>query len=262
MGDRSPLPAEALLGGVVPAAGRRRAGAVALDVVVVLLVLAVGTGVARLAGAGPGTALAMGGVLAAAAAVALVTALVRRGRGVGHRALRLRTVDRRTALPADAVALLTGHGLTADLARGRDPMRIVPAPSTPLPGATDPWLAASDEGRPAGVVLVGDDGFTLAVLAPTLIGRNPVDRTGAHQLAGVPDLSRTISRNHALLEPEGSTLWVTDLGSANGTAVAVPGETFTVLAAQARTAGPVGARLALGDRVLRLTDPRREAVPR
>jgi pSer/pThr/pTyr-binding forkhead associated (FHA) protein len=92
------------------------------------------------------------------------------------------------------------------------------------------------------------------------VGRNPVDATGMHRLLGIPDLSRTISRSHALLEPEGSTLWVTDLGSANGTAIAAAGQVFEYLPPGVRVAAPVGARLALGERVMRVADSRRTEV--
>jgi hypothetical protein len=145
--------------------------------------------------------------------------------------------------------------VTADLVRGRDPLRVVPSALAPVPRrsaprAADPWAAGSR--RSSTVVLLTDDGSVLQVTGPTIVGRSPVDPTGAHLLLGIPDLSRSISRSHALLEPHGSSVWVTDLGSANGTAVALPGEPLVRLAPNVRVEAPVGARLALGDRVVHL----------
>ncbi|MFS0702221.1 FHA domain-containing protein [Cellulomonas sp. 179-A 4D5 NHS] len=241
---RAPVPTTVLFHGVV-LAETRRTWALVVDAGVVVLALAVGLLVTPL----------LGLVLPVAALLGVVAGLVRHGRTPGHRLLRLRTVDARTGLPGSPLALLPTRGVTADLVRGRDPLQVVPSALTPVsrstaPRSADPWAAGSR--RPATVVLLTDDGSVLQVTGPTIVGRSPVDPTGAHRLLGIPDLSRSISRSHALLEPHGASVWVTDLGSANGTAVALPGEPLVRLAPNVRVEAPVGARLALGDRVVHL----------
>jgi hypothetical protein len=241
----------------VRAAGAGRAWALATDVAVVLLTVAAGVGTTSAAGARTLTTVVVGLVLGAAASALVVADVVRHGRSPGHRLVGLRSVDRRTALPGSLRVLTPRHGLTADLRHGRDPLRLVPAALAPLAAGADPWLAGAGRPAPAGVVLIGDDGSVLPIARSTIVGRNPADPSGVHRLLGIPDLSRTISRSHALLEPDGSTVWVTDLGSANGTAVAAPGQAFEYLHPGVRVAAPVGAQLALGDRVVRVADTRR-----
>jgi hypothetical protein len=250
----------ALFNGVRPV-GARMVWALVVDVLLVVLVTAVAVGWVVAAGARPVTTLVVG-LLVAAGALTLVGAdVVRHGRSPGHRLLGLRSVDRRTALPGNLRVLAPRHGLTADLRHGRDPLQLVPAALAPLTDDVDRWHTGTGRAAPAGVVLIGDDGSVLPIPRSTIVGRNPVDPAGLHRLLGIPDLSRTISRSHALLEPDGSTVWVTDLGSANGTAVAAPGQAFEYLQPGVRVAAPVGAQLALGDRVVRVADTRRAEVP-
>ncbi|GEA88030.1 FHA domain-containing protein [Cellulomonas cellasea] len=243
---RSPVPAAVLFHGVV-LAETRRTWALLVDAGVVVLALVAGLVVTPL----------LGLVLPVVAVLSVLAGLVRHGRTPGHLALRLRTVDARTGMPGSPLALLPARGVTADLVRGRDPLRVIPSALTPgpraaLPRSADPWAAGSR--RPATVVLLTDDGSVLQVTGPTIVGRSPVDPTGAHRLLGIPDLSRSISRSHALIEPHGAAVWVTDLGSANGTAVALPGEPLVRLAPNVRVEAPVGARIALGDRVVHLAE--------
>ncbi|MGW6130200.1 FHA domain-containing protein [Cellulomonas sp. NPDC055163] len=241
---RPPVPAAVLFHGVV-LAETRRTWALLVDAGVVVLALVVGLGVTPL----------LGLALPVVTLLVIVAGLMRHGRTPGHRVLRLRTVDARTGLPGSPLALLPARGVTADLVRGRDPLQVVPSalapvPRTSAPRAADPWAAGRRQ--PSTVVLLTDDGSVLQVTGPTIVGRSPVDPTGAHLLLGIPDLSRSISRSHALLEPHGASVWVTDLGSANGTAVALPGEPLVRLAPNVRVEAPLGARLALGDRVVHL----------
>lgn len=243
---RAGVPAAVLFHGVV-LAETRRTWALVVDAGVVVLALVVGLAVTPL----------LGLVLPVAVVLAILAELVRHGRTPGHRVLRLRTVDARTGMPGSPLALLPARGVTADLRRGRDPLRVVPSALTPgartaAPRSADPWAARSR--RPATVVLLTDDGSVLHVTGPTIVGRSPVDPTGAHRLLGIPDLSRSISRSHALLEPHGAAVWVTDLGSANGTGVALPGEPLVRLAPNVRVEVPVGARVSLGDRVVHLAE--------
>jgi hypothetical protein len=67
-----------------------------------------------------------------------------------------------------------------------------------------------------------------------LIGRSPessralelrastAGKTGELPVLALADLSRTLSKTHALLEWSGSVLWVTDLHSANGSVLISP----------------------------------------
>jgi hypothetical protein len=254
--DVAPQLPAALFHGV-RAAGRRRSWALTLDVVVVAAVAAVGVLAVLALGARTTTTVVVGVLLGVGTLAWAAADLRRHGRSPGHRLLGLRTVARDTAMPGGVRTLSPRHGVAADLRRGRDPLRLVPAALTPVAGSADPWLTGGARAVPAGVVLIGDDGSVLPVPRSTIVGRNPADATGVHRLLGIPDLSRTISRSHALLEPEGSTVWVTDLGSANGTAIASSGQVFEYLPPGVRVAAPVGARLALGERVLRVADSRR-----
>ena len=251
--DRSAVPHAILLHDVRPA-GARRAAATAVD----LLAVAAAFGLGFLLHA------VVGGVLAAVVALLVVADRVRTGRSPGLRLTRLRTVDRASAMPS-ARALVPGRGLTADLARGRDPLLVVPASSVPVPAEqapapADPWMA-QETARTPGVVVVTDEGATVTVLGTTIVGRSPVDPTGTHYLLGIPDIGRSISRSHAVLELDGPLLWVTDLGSANGSAVALPGQQFSPLTPHVRTPAPAGSRIALGTRTLHVADPTRPEAP-
>lgn len=246
--DRTVVPTAVLLHDVRPA-GLRRTGAVALDLLLVAAAFTLGFL------AGP----LLGALLAVAAVLLVLADLARTGRSPGLRASGLRTVDRQTALPA-LRAVLPGLGLTADLRRGRDPLLVVPTsalPSGPAQVPDDPWVASETSRHPGGLVVVTDEGATVTVLGPTIVGRSPVDTTGTHYLLGIPDINRSISRSHALLEIDGPLLWVTDLGSANGSAVALPGGAFSPLTPYVRSPAPAGARIALGTRTLQVADPTR-----
>lgn len=252
--DRSAVPHAILLHDVRPA-GPRRAAATAVDLLAVAAALGLGFLLHPV----------VGGVLAAVVALVVVADRVRTGRSLGLRLTRLRTVDRATAMPS-VRALVPGRGLTADLRRGRDPLLVVPASSVPVPAAeqapapADPWMA-QETARTPGVVVVTDEGATVTVLGTTIVGRSPVDPTGTHYLLGIPDIGRSISRSHAVLELDGPLLWVTDLASANGSAVALPGQQFSPLTPHVRTPAPAGSRIALGTRILHVADPTRPEAP-
>lgn len=247
--DRSVVPQAILLHDVRPA-GARRVAAAGVDLAVVAAAFGVGFLLHPVAGA----------VVAVVVALVVLADRIRTGRSPGLRLARLRTVDRATALPSSR-ALLPGRGLTADLARGRDPLLVVPAstvsvPAAPAPASADPWMA-QESARTPGVVVVTDEGATVTVLGTTIVGRSPVDPTGTHYLLGIPDIGRSISRSHAVLELDGPLLWVTDLASANGSAVALPGQQFSPLTPHVRTPAPAGSRIALGTRTLHVADPTR-----
>lgn len=229
---------DAALAGVVPATGARRAWPV-LDVV------AVAVAVAALLLLAPWTLL-----LAPALALTAPVALLRTGQTPAQRALRLRTVDPATGAPPTLRAALGGRLLVVDLRAGTDPLRITPAAAHALQAThVDPWAPGGDRPR-THLALLLDDGTVVHVTGPTVLGRRPADPTGEFTAVQVTDLSRTLSRNHVAVWPHPDGLQVRDLGSANGTAVAVPGGTLQDLTAYTDVLVPVGARLAIGDRVL------------
>lgn len=237
-GDRSVVPPAALLADAVPPQGWRR-GWFAVDV---LLVVVLG-----------GVLLLVHWVLAVLAVVALIGLgfddLLRTGRTPGQRLLGLRTVDADTGLPPRRGMQ---HWSTVDLRTGADPLALVPLAVPRLPGAPDLWSPRRVQSAASVAVLV-DDGTVLAIDGATVLGRSPEDPMYA--VARVTDLSRTLSRNHVLLEPEDAGVRVSDLGSANGTAVAGPGEPFRVLEPHRPEVVPLGSRIAIGERVLLLADP-------
>ncbi len=106
--------------------------------------------------------------------------------------------------------------------------------------------------RPPLGVLVLDDGSVCQLDADYVMGREPtLDKSVADgrarplRLGGAPDL---VSRIHARVELDGWQVFITDLNSANGTLVLLPGETTgTRLAPGVRTPLVAGAQIRLGD---------------
>lgn len=241
LADRRAVPHDVVLDGVRPA------GApllwVLVDLGLVVVAAAVGAGIAILLD------LSLPWLAVAAAVVMLLVAtidLVRTGRTPGHRILGHRTVEIATGLPATPRDL--GRTRTVDIRRGRDPVRIVPRGGDLAPVLLDQWQLTASRALNAPVVLTMDNGIAFSLVGPTVIGRNPSRVENASHILQVPDLSRTMSKSHALLEPQGGMLWVTDLGSMNGTAAAVDGGPLEPLAAHVRTVVRTGSILEFGDR--------------
>ncbi|MGY4645330.1 FHA domain-containing protein [Cellulomonas sp. URHB0016] len=246
-GSRVPVPVE--LDAFVPAAGARRAWLL-LDVVL-LVVVPAALGVAQVW---------VGVVAVVAAVTAGVAGLLRTGRTPAHRVLGLRTVGRTTALPPTVRELLGADAVSLDVRQGTDPLRFEPRPRAAVPVVrVDPW--AADGGRTARAVLMLDDGTVVTVPVPTVLGRNPVPSGPGAVAVRVTDLSRTLSRSHVEVAPHDDGLLVTDLGSANGTAVAMPGAEFEMLAPGATAVVPVGGRLVIGDRTMVVADRSAVEVP-
>lgn len=190
---------------------------------------------------------------------ALFLDVTRTGRSVGRRLLDLRTVAAATLMPPSPRELLRRQVIDADLRAGRDPLRLVPAGSLPLEPATwDGWQQAAPSGT-GGWILVLDNGQRIDVSQSTLIGRTPTNEPGEdHALVAIPDLTRSISRVHALVEPADDCLWLTDGGATNGTRAATPSASGgTVIERWLRPGERVAVRdgglIHLGDRELRVT---------
>lgn len=269
-----------LLNGTAVAPPWRHLLAVLIDLLVPLALLAS----AFLAGGtGVGLLVLLLGVVAAG--LCLVSN-GRTGRWLGGWITRTRTVDTLTATPLGTPALFArivtraGRGLSCiDLLNGRDPLRAVFVPLAPLaiapaeraapselpqcalPPAAVPAAAATTP-QDGPLTLVLDSGQRVSLNGGLLIGRNPSNAVGSiqHELLALPDLSRTLSKTHALIEWAGGEIWVTDLGSTNGTALLGTAETEAMgeaLPAGIRTPVPERWTLALGDRSLSFVKPMR-----
>ena len=120
------------------------------------------------------------------------------------------------------------------------PVAVSVAPTAPAPA-------------PSWKLQLPDGGATVALDATVLIGRNPaasVDRPQATLLA-VADLTKSVSKTHALLEIDGGVLWVHDLDSTNGVYVVV-GDDVVEAVPGTRIAVPADADLELGEFVMRV----------
>lgn len=133
----------------------------------------------------------------------------------------------------------------------------VPTPRTSPRGDT-----VSSDSRPAeiqrvrsqpqpnqSVGLYFEDGSSssLDVPAAIVLGRSPTPVQDAGFVLALKDTTKTLSRNHALLEATSQGLWVTDLGSTNGSAIVLNGNETIRLAPHVRTPFESGSRLMLGD---------------
>lgn len=107
-------------------------------------------------------------------------------------------------------------------------------------GASHTKVLTEGPRPPLGVVTL-DDGATLTVAWPTVIGRDPSGHDHVvRELAApfvVSDDSQSVSRSHALIELDGWDVLVSDLGSRNGTFVQ-------------QSAGEPRRRLAGGERIV------------
>lgn len=240
LADRRPLPRDLVLAGTRPASGLWAA----LDGVAVLLGAAAGFLAGSLLEVVPTVLAVLAGLIVLA--VVLID-LLRSGRTIGHRILGTRTVDPATGLPATIAGLARTR--TMDIRGGRDPVRLTPSTGELAPNQGDQWRLTASRALDAPVVLTLDNGMAFSLVGPTVIGRNPAQIEGSSHLLQLPDLTRTVSKSHALLEPQGGMLWVTDLGSMNGTAVAEDGGELEPLAAHVRTVVRLGATLEFGDRI-------------
>ncbi|MFJ4254559.1 FHA domain-containing protein [Microbacterium sp. NPDC090003] len=111
--------------------------------------------------------------------------------------------------------------------------------------------------RATNTVALLDSGQRLPFARALVVGRNPTADARGEQRFSWPDLSRTLSKTHARLEWDGESVWVTDLGSANGTAMEVGAERAP-LDPFVPARMPADAVLWLGDRSLTIAGSRRD----
>ena len=274
-----------LLARVARASAARRILAQAIDLLPLLAALVVGAiqllKAIRTDQPPTGAAVVLG---LAAAWLALQAALfVVRGRSIGRLALGLRTVDDLTGSPVNLRMIISRisathwipRTVTTDLRRGRDPLGLAtPGVRGSVLAETvtvDETDAATRPGpreltlvRPADAVLViFDTGRRQLIKDTLLLGRSPengrtADGRHDHPVLGLADLSRTLSKTHALLEWSGIVLWVTDLGSANGSLLISPDGDRRPLVPGIRGPAAIGWTVQCGSRTFRVnaTDDR------
>jgi hypothetical protein len=249
--------------------------AVVIDTIPVILVALAAVAVALIAGSAAW--LVVGLILIVALGIAQTIALSRTGRTIGRFATGTRTVDDLSGLPLryrstlGAVVGLPVGAATVELRKGRDPLTpsIVLAPTSGLMSdrssdlttsapvanaapeatvhATPPRADPVSTGVSTGIAILLDSGQRVVVESSLVIGRNPAT-SDASAVFSWPDLSRSLSKNHAMLEWLEETLVVTDLGSTNGTKlVSTTGES-TPLVAGERAVARVGWRIEFGSR--------------
>ena len=73
-----------------------------------------------------------------------------------------------------------------------------------------------------------DTGEVADVTGVVMVGREPAPMSETDQLVAIDDPNRSVSRTHFALLLEAGTVWLQDVGSANGTGVMRHGELFEV----------------------------------
>lgn len=240
---------------------RASAGELSLALIIDLLVIGATTGFAGaltfLSGA---SALVM--VLCLAGGLTLAGYfLARWGRSLGCLVLGVRLVDSATASPASVHflgAAIAGRLRAVSLRRGRDPITAALAPfafpDQVINASRDRAQSVVNGNRPALVLL--DSGQQLLLQGVLILGRGPFGTIASEvRTFEWADLSRTVSKTHLKLEWDGTSVWATDLGSTNGTALNLGGE-YRRLRPGERVALPAAAQLAVGDRLLSVELPR------
>lgn len=253
-GTRDALPEAVLLGGVVSGSGRR-ALAHGIDAGLVIAATALAVVATRVAGWPTWTTVLTALTVLVAITLACAVQHTRSGQTAGLRWLRLRTVDRVTALPPRLGRWSSQKTVVADLRAGRDPLRLVPTVGEPTATAAEigRWHDMGESRRHVARLTI-DDGTTFAVTGPTVIGRDPIPPAGSSwEVQAIPDLTRTVAKNHALLEPDADGVWVTDLGSTNGTTVLAGDGRRQAVTRGARVQAQPGGRVAVGSRLVLVT---------
>lgn len=103
--------------------------------------------------------------------------------------------------------------------------------------------------------LVDIDGSVFPLSPHNILGRKPARRDSTAQLIALSDADRVLSRTHAALDVDDDGLWVTDLGSTNGTDIVAESGAFDECLPHQRTAIPAGHSLNLGGRHVSFTGP-------
>lgn len=155
------------------------------------------------------------------------------------------------AVPAPAAPVPAAPAPVAPVSAVPAPVSALPAPApspAPAPAAPAREQAQAPAQPAARLGLLLDTGERLVISGPILLGRAPVadGHTGARPIA-IADTSRSLSKTHALVRPQGDHLELVDCGSTNGCAVIRDGVEFE-LEAGVPVAAAVGDQIRLGDR--------------
>jgi len=105
------------------------------------------------------------------------------------------------------------------------------------------------------LVLVFDTGqrYQVAQGAAAVLGRAPTAQTPGDQALAVKDDEGTVSKNHLRIEHGRDGVWLTDLGSTNGTDLLADDGQPKPLPPRARTRLDPGARVRMGHRVFQVS---------
>jgi len=106
--------------------------------------------------------------------------------------------------------------------------------------------------RTPAFTLTGPDGIAHPIRSATVIGRaptRPTHRPGIELLALV-DVTKSLSKSHAVVEPDGDIFTIEDLNSTNGVVIVGDDGSETNLPTGRRTPIPPGTVLALGDYIV------------
>jgi FHA domain len=153
--------------------------------------------------------------------------------------------------------LMTGASATTTLTT--DPYRMDPFPAgtfpTDRPGADTPPPSDSPRLPMSWAHLALDDGRTVTVTSTALLGRHPAPRPGENPgaLVIVTDPQRSVSKTHLAVGLDDAGVWVADRGSTNGTVVTLPDGQRILCVPERRVRLALGASVAFGDAVFRLT---------
>ena len=126
---------------------------------------------------------------------------------------------------------------------------LAPEPVSPEAVSPEPTIVSEPAASVHPVTLVFSNGERAQVVGRGLIGRMPVapaNETWDHLIV-VNDPSKTVSKTHLRVEALAEGLMVTDLDSANGTVVSMPGIAAERLAPHERVILMSGATVGIGD---------------
>lgn len=140
----------------------------------------------------------------------------------------------------------------------------MPVPQSAAPGPTPSFDSASEDTDPGEETVLSvsrvpvlrfDVGIDLPLQGRGVVGRNPADLGASPEplahLVPLEDPARSISKTHLEFGIDGTTVWVTDLHSTNGS-FADDGRGERRLEPGVRTVVPVGAVVRIGNRSFRV----------
>lgn len=104
----------------------------------------------------------------------------------------------------------------------------------------------------ASVRLLFDTGAELELSGSLLVGRNPETDARGTDVHALPDLSRSLSRTHVLLDWRDGLLWVTDLNTTNGSAIVDADGGYRPLVPGLKSAASPGWRVEIGRRTIQI----------